>query len=144
MADKIQSFGKTKLIDTGSVTKIECDGTVRMVIDHSSGNITAGTTSGTGVSMIIANEVNVSPTAGVSEKFYVEGDSRLKGRTYQDGVFTLVEQGANTNPSGGSSCLIYMKGDKLVISYDHSGTAKYRTLDLTSTDATWAYTTSAP
>ena len=52
MADIIKSFGKTKLIDTGSVTKIETDGTVTMVIDHATGDITAGAVSGTGVNDI--------------------------------------------------------------------------------------------
>ena len=39
---------------------------------------------------------------------------------------------------------IIMKGDKLIISYDDAGTVKYRYLDLTSTNATWVYTTTAP
>jgi hypothetical protein len=37
-----------------------------------------------------------------------------------------------------------MKDDKFIIQYNHGGTLKYRYLDLTSTDATWTYTTTAP
>lgn len=79
MADQIKTFGTTKIIDTGSVTKIECDGTVRFVIDHTSGDITAGAVAGTGAGLIMAGEVNVAATTGVSEKFYVEGNSQLTG-----------------------------------------------------------------
>lgn len=38
----------------------------------------------------------------------------------------------------------YMKGTKLIFSFNHNGTVKYRYLDMTSTDATWTYTTTAP
>jgi len=133
MADIVKSFGKTKLIDTGTETQVECNGSTVMTITHSNGDINLLTNA-----LLTASEINVNPSVGVSEKFYVEGASRLNG------VLKFSEQGANVNPSGGSEVLIYMKGDKLVIAYDHSGTAKYRTLDLTSTDATWTYSTSAP
>lgn len=139
MADKAKVFGKTKIIDTGSVTKIQVAGNDLLTIDHATGNINLLTGA-----TLSSDLIYVSATTGVSEKFYVEGNSRLKGQTYHDGVLRVIEQAANTNPSGGSEVLIYMKGDKLVIAYDHSGTGKYRTLDLTSTDATWAYSTSAP
>lgn len=51
---------------------------------------------------------------------------------------------APTNPVDGTESKLYVKGDKLIISYNHSGTMKYRVLDLTSVDAVWAYTTVAP
>jgi len=50
---------------------------------------------------------------------------------------------APTNPAASSQVNVYVKDDKFVISYDDAGTMKYRYLDLTSTDATWAYTTTA-
>lgn len=49
-----------------------------------------------------------------------------------------------STPTDGTRTKIYMKADKYVIQYNHGGTVKYRYLDLTSTDATWTYTTSAP
>lgn len=49
---------------------------------------------------------------------------------------------ASVTSSGETVC--YMKADKYVIAWNHAGTAKYRYLDLTSTDATWTYTTTAP
>lgn len=38
----------------------------------------------------------------------------------------------------------YVKNDKFVIVFNNGGTIKYRYLDLTSADATWTYTTTAP
>ncbi|MEW6653057.1 MAG: hypothetical protein AB1394_06245, partial [Bacteroidota bacterium] len=38
----------------------------------------------------------------------------------------------------------YIKGDKFIIKFNNAGTTKYWYLDLTSTAATWAYTTTAP
>jgi hypothetical protein len=49
-----------------------------------------------------------------------------------------------STPGDGAATRVYMKADKLIILYNHGGTAKYRYLDLTSTDATWTYTTTAP
>lgn len=133
MAETVKQFGQTQIVDTGSVTKILCDGANVLEIDHTTGNINMNTSA-----IFTAEQINVNPSSGVLEKFYVEGASRMNG------VLKFTEQAANTNPSGTSEVLIYMKADKLVIAYDHGGTAKYRTLDLTSTDATWAYSTSAP
>jgi hypothetical protein len=62
-----------------------------------------------------------------------------------NGPITFLEQtGAPTNPVDGTQTQTYMKGDKFVIQYNHGGTLKYRYLTLTSTDATWTYTTTAP
>lgn len=49
-----------------------------------------------------------------------------------------------TAPTAGGVFRIYMKADKLVIQYNDGGTVKYRYMDLTSTDATWVYTVTAP
>ena len=133
MADQVKTFGETSLVDTGTETKIVVGGSTLLTITHSTGAINMNTTG-----IFTAEEINVNPSVGVSEKFYVEGASRMNG------VLKFSEQGSNVNPSGTSEVLIYMKADKLVIAYDHGGTAKYRTLDLTSTDAAWVYSTSAP
>lgn len=64
---------------------------------------------------------------------------------YLDGPALMLEQGsAPPNPAQNDRCQTYMKGDLYVISFNHSGTMKYRTLDLSSTNATWSYTTVAP
>jgi len=39
---------------------------------------------------------------------------------------------------------IYVKADKFIIKFDNGGTTKYWYMDLTSTAATWTYTTVAP
>ena len=43
-----------------------------------------------------------------------------------------------------SEGVVYFKGGKYVVAYNDGGTKKYRYIDLTSTNATWTYTTSAP
>ncbi len=60
-------------------------------------------------------------------------------------ALSLKELGsAPPNPENGSELRVYMKADKYIIAYNHGGTMKYRYLDLTSTNATWTYTTTAP
>jgi hypothetical protein len=62
-----------------------------------------------------------------------------------NGALTVTEQAANpADPTAGASARAYMKGDKWIIQYNHGGTVKYRYLTLTSTDATWTYTTTPP
>lgn len=74
MADKAKVFGKTKIIDTGSVTKIQVAGNDLLTIDHASGGVNLMT------GAILASEkVHVNATSGVSEKLYCEGDSLFKG-----------------------------------------------------------------
>lgn len=69
----------------------------------------------------------------------------LQGTAQDRGVIGLAEQvAAPTDPTQDAQALIYVKDNKLIVSWDDSGTMKYRYLDLTSTDATWTYTTSAP
>jgi hypothetical protein len=43
-----------------------------------------------------------------------------------------------------SEGVVYFKGGKYVVAYNDAGVLKYRYIDLTSTNATWTYTTSAP
>lgn len=61
------------------------------------------------------------------------------------GALTLDEVSANpANPTAGAAARMYVKGDLLVIQFMDGATAKYRTLNLAGTDATWAYTTTPP
>ena len=51
---------------------------------------------------------------------------------------------APSNPTVSAQVNVYVKGDKYIVSFDDAGTMKYRYMDLTSVDAAWTYTTSAP
>lgn len=65
--------------------------------------------------------------------------------TFYGDDYTLSE--VSTAPStvaDGAAARVYMKADLFVIAYNHGGTMKYRYLTLTSTDATWTYSTVAP
>lgn len=64
------SFGKIKLIDNDTIFSITYDGTVRFIIDKSSGLVTFGAVSGTGEAGIIANALNLT---GTSNKIVMEG-----------------------------------------------------------------------
>ena len=58
---------------------------------------------------------------------------------------TLVAQSNSPGtPADGSEVVIYLKSSKYVIAYNDSGTVKYRYMDLTSTNADWTYSTTAP
>lgn len=74
------------------------------------------------------------------------GSVKLNGYSGNGGDLVLTERSATpaTNPTDGTECRTYMKGDKFIIQYNHGATIKYRVLDLTSTDATWTYTTTEP
>ena len=73
------------------------------------------------------------------------GQGTPDGLLQVHGDIVLQELPSNpATPNSGSQLKKYMKGDKYIIQYNHGGTVKYRYLDLTSTDATWTYTTSAP
>jgi uncharacterized protein YjiK len=61
-----------------------------------------------------------------------------------DGITLRETPATPANPAAGTEGKIYVKGDKLVISYNDGGTLKFRVLELTGTDATWSYTTTAP
>ena len=56
----------------------------------------------------------------------------------------LTETLNTATPTQDTEVAMYMRGDKFIIAFNNGGTAKYRYLDLTSTDATWTYTTTAP
>lgn len=61
------------------------------------------------------------------------------------GCIHLTELSATPHaPIQDTESQVYSKGNKFIIRFDDGGTMKYRYLDLTSTDATWTYTTTAP
>lgn len=62
----------------------------------------------------------------------------------EGGMMFTEQSAAPSSPANGTECRTYMKGDKFIIQYYDGTNTKYRYLDLTSTDATWTYTTSAP
>lgn len=65
--------------------------------------------------------------------------------TARRGAITFEEDSSNpSNPTSGSQMRVYMKADKFVIQYNHGGTIRYYTLDLTSAAGTWAHSTVAP
>ncbi len=74
MADIVKSHGKTKIIDTGSTTKIQVNGVDAITIDHATGNINLVASA-----TLSSDIIYVSATTGVSEKFYCEGASLFKG-----------------------------------------------------------------
>jgi len=74
MADIIQSYGLIKTIDTGTLFKIEYNGTVRLIINKTNGQMTLGSADGTGsldlysggvraVNYVFVNDGGSSPSA---------------------------------------------------------------------------------
>ncbi|HHH52630.1 MAG TPA: hypothetical protein ENK91_03145 [Bacteroidetes bacterium] len=62
-----------------------------------------------------------------------------------NGVITIQEVTSTpVNPDADGETRVYIKDNKYIIQYNDGGTIKYRYMDLTSTDATWTYTTTAP
>jgi len=60
-----------------------------------------------------------------------------------DGAVTIDKVSATPTCSNGQT-VVYTKGNYYVIMYNDGGTYKYRYLNLTSTNATWTYSTTAP
>jgi hypothetical protein len=88
-------------------------------------------------------ELRVTPDGDTNPTVALSLDNA--GTTIIEKSVVLTEQ-ASAPPAltSGNQCRTYMRGDKYIIQYNQSGTVKYRYLDLTSTDATWVYTTVAP
>jgi hypothetical protein len=61
-----------------------------------------------------------------------------------DGTLYLKTLGSAPGMATASECHTYVRNGKFVVAYNDAGTKKYRYLDLTSTNATWTYTTTAP
>jgi hypothetical protein len=61
-----------------------------------------------------------------------------------DGTLYLKSRGSAPGMATASECHTYVRNGKFVVAYNDAGTKKYRYLDLTSTNATWTYTTTAP
>lgn len=61
-----------------------------------------------------------------------------------NGLPIINEKTSTPTLTGNDQLALYMKADKLICAYKDGATTKYRFLNLTSTDATWTYTTTAP
>jgi hypothetical protein len=59
-------------------------------------------------------------------------------------TLTINENLGGYAPTSGNQVKMYMKGDKFIIVYYDGVNFKYRYLDLSSTNATWTYTTTEP
>ena len=69
----------------------------------------------------------------------------MLGQQVFDGNITLTEQDFNPEmPDAGVACRLYIKDDKFVLQWNQSGTAYYKTLDLSGTVGTWTHGTAAP
>lgn len=88
MADKAIEIGKLTIIEDNTVVKIKYDGTVRLTINKSNGNLTLGASDGVGTLLGLFGSVNVNASTGVSEEFYVEGDSQVTGYIKMTGTGT--------------------------------------------------------
>jgi hypothetical protein len=97
---------------------------------------------GAGVSMRHAGGVRLGDsTAGPDTLLH------LTGTASKHAAITFDEEASNpAAPTASAQLRQYMKGDKLVIQFNHAGTTRYFTLDLTQSSplATWAQSTTAP
>lgn len=120
MADIIKQFGKTKIIDTGTVTKITVNGNDLLAIDHSSGNVNL-----LGNATFSSDNVWISASRGVSEKLYVEGSSLLAGYLSVQGTSSYIKfPGLTTTQrdalSASAGMTVYNTSDNKLQCYDGS------------------------
>ncbi len=151
--------------DAGAVTPstsadelvIEDDSTVGMTLmfpDASNGNIYWRSPSATNRALLQYSGANKNLHVGSMEaggKLTLRSGANVRAVTIDEdqnasfvGSVVLEEDSSPASPAAGSECVVYMKSDKFVIAYNDGGTTKYRSLDLTSTDAAWDYSTTAP
>ncbi len=133
------------------------DDTVRFVLTRAGNNLTLGPASNIARGTITAETFNgttgasafdkawVNSTVGVSEDFYVEGDSKMTGYLDVDTTYSRAIRNISTTIDESASmpgvtlaaqtqCKIYMKGDKLIIAYNKGPSdLEFWYLDLTST-----------
>ncbi len=130
MADKIRVFGELKEIDTGTLLKLEYGGTVRIIINKSTGKVTFGATENTGAVDIVADDIG----ADLIQTNQLDIGNKVK----------LLTASAQLPESESDDVAVYVKGGKLIFAYDDGGTVRYKYLDMTGTGVTWTHTTSAP
>jgi hypothetical protein len=86
---------------------------------------------------------NLTLVVDASENRVGIGTTTPDTRLDVNGVITMQEVSATpANPS--TQARMYIKGDKFIVQFNDGGTIKYRYMDLTSTNADWTYTTTAP
>lgn len=94
-------------------------------------------------------QIDYAPAAGANVTITNAWALRVKSgaSTFQEVEInkevTWVDRSSHPTLAVGES-MEYRKGTLFVIAYNDGGTTKYRYLDLTSTDAAWTYTTTAP
>ena len=64
--------------------------------------------------------------------------------SFNSGIRLQEQSATPPTPDTAAAVSFYMKADKVVFHYYDGTTHKYRYMDLTSTNATWTYTTTAP
>jgi hypothetical protein len=112
----------------GSTNYTTRDARIGLQAGHSDG------TTYTDAYLLIVREMGSGKKYGlfVGDEFDIDGTLYLKSRGSAPGMATASE------------CHTYVRNGKFVVAYNDAGTKKYRYLDLTSTNATWTYTTTAP
>jgi hypothetical protein len=79
---------------------------------------------------------------------FVEWDDATMTLTLPTGAkaktLTCLEQSVTPASPAAGEAQIYFKDETLVVAYNHGGTLKYRYMDLSTTSATWTYSTTEP
>jgi hypothetical protein len=136
---------------TTGTTKLGKDNSGGMLsIAHPSGQVTLGSVDGTPTGNFLADigyfeeGANIGTLTSGTSMLNVTGDILVSDSINVAKWIYMTKHSANPTPTAGSHAVIYIKGDKFIVAYNHGGTAKYRYIDLTGTDATWTYTTTPP
>jgi hypothetical protein len=111
----------------------------------SGGNLTIGT--GTSGKVI---KFHTGGTTSSQERMRIDGTGKVGiGSTSPNSILEVngavtLDKVASTPTCSAGQTVVYTKGNYYVILYNDAGTYKYRYMDLTSTNATWTYSTTAP
>jgi hypothetical protein len=119
-----------RIVDDGSYMKIIYDNTVRFILNKSNGNITAGSTDGTGKNTIYSNVLTANSVSG-----------NLNTIPYLE---LVTHSGLTMAKTRG---YIYMNSGKLILAYmDNSSNTYYYWIDLAqgSDINTWTYSSTEP
>jgi hypothetical protein len=118
-----------------------------LALQCSSSAYTGGEPVGLNGAAIIANAsagLGIYCTAASTIRFYTSGTLTKPIVFTDDPAIRLPLATTPVNVTADSGCQIYCKNDKLIVQMNDGGTARYKYLPLTGTNATWVHTTTAP
>lgn len=136
------------IIPSGDKFRFDGSTTGDTYIQESSANVLALFAGGTAALQVVASGTITTGHAlfGIDNIYTIGAIGSNRPNTLYVSQQVNIAENASAIPTltDGTEAGMFMRNDNFVIAYNDSGTMKYRYIDLTSTAATWVYSTTSP